>query len=256
MKAYLEPKYKPINELSKPRLRELVKSTHLNHLMLVCDGNRRWARKMGYQPSDGHRRSFGYLMENLVSDLIDLDIHTISMYCASTYNMVKRDKGELSIGMGIIEVMIRSITPIAMSNNVRFIHLGRKDRITKTLRNTVEEVERITKSHEKHVLNFAMDYSGEDETIRAIKRLVAKNVRPEEIQTETIENELDTAGQRYPNIDLVIRPAGATRLSGLSFWQSIFSELYFSDLLFPEFSGDVLEEAIMDFSSRKRRFGS
>ena len=133
MNAYLEPKYKPINDSSKPRLRELVKSTHLNHLMLVCDGNRRWARGMGYHPSDGHRRSFGYLMENLVSDLIDLDIHTITMYCASTYNMMNRDKEELSIGMGIIEVMIRNITPIAMSNNVRFIHLGRKDRITRTL---------------------------------------------------------------------------------------------------------------------------
>lgn len=254
MEAYLGPKYEPITEPSKSELKKLIESTRLNHLMLVCDGNRRWAKKMGFHSSDGHKRSFEYLMDKLISDLIDLDINTITIWCYSTNNM-RRDKDEVSTFMGCIEVMIRNITPIAMSNNIRVIHLGRKDRMSSTLRDSVEEIERITKSHEKHTLNLAMDYSGQDETIRAIRRLIKKNINPEEIEIETIENELDTAGQRFPNPDLIIRPTGAIRLSGLMFWQSIYSELYFADLFFPQFSGDVLEKAIVDFSTRHRRFG-
>jgi undecaprenyl diphosphate synthase len=254
MKAYMQPKYEPITDSSKPELRKLIKSAHLNHLLLVCDGNRRWARKMGFHSSEGHRRSFEYLMENIISDLIDLDIHTLTIWCYSTNNM-KRDKEEVSTFMACIEVMIRNITPIVMSNDIRVIHLGRKDRMSTSLRDSVEYVERTTKNHEKRILNLAMDYSGQDETIRAIRKLVAKNINPEEIQLETIESELDTAGQPYPNIDFVIRPTGAIRLSGLMFWQAVYTELYFADVFFPEFNGDVLEKAIMNFSMRNRRFG-
>jgi undecaprenyl diphosphate synthase len=138
-------------------------------------------------------------------------------------------------------------------NEVRFRHLGRKDRLPERLRAIVERAEESTQEYSQYNLNLCLDYGGRDEIVRAVQQLLAEGVAAEDVTEERIAEHLDTAG--LPDPDLIIRTSGEMRLSGILPWQSTYTELAFIDEHLPDFSPEILRRVFEDYSARQRRFG-
>ena len=143
----------------------------------------------------------------------------------------------------------------AKKEGVRFIHLGRKDRIPKELLNLITKAENETRNNSRYVFNLALDYGGHDEILRAIRKLVEDGVKPKDIDEQKFLKYLDTGDQPYPYPDLYIRTSGELRTSGFLIWQSAYSEFYFEQDHLPDINIDKLKAAILDYSRRRRRFG-
>jgi len=140
-----------------------------------------------------------------------------------------------------------------IKEGVRFHWLGRRDRVPETLKKMLEKIEEQTAKNTKYILNICIDYGGHEEIISAFKKLLSKKVKPSQINEDLIAANLETAGM--PDPDLLIRTSGEHRTSGIMPWQTIYTELFFSKLLFPDFNLAELKRAISDYARRQRRFG-
>lgn len=218
------------------------------HVAIIMDGNRRWAKEKGLPAFEGHRKGAD-AFEKLIEKAKDLGIKCLSTWAFSTENW-KRSKEEVDALFSLIESALEKYGNRCIKEKVRFLHIGRKDRIPAKLRNAIEKLEKKTEEFTNSTLVLAIDYGGHDEIIRTIEKLNNKGL---EITPENIESNLDTAN--LPQIDYIIRTGGETRLSGFMSWQSAYAELYFTDTYFPAFSPEKFEEAIKEFSNRERRFG-
>lgn len=224
-----------------------------NHLALIPDGNRRWARSRGLPTFEGHKKGFLVAVENTRCCWL-LGIHTVSLWFFSTENW-NRSKEEIDYLMKIYDGLIKELLNDAKKYGVKMVHLGRKEKIPSWLAKTALRAEKETKRARKHILNFCLDYSGQDEILRAVKKILKAKIPPEKFTKEIFESYLDTASQPYPYPDLIIRTSGEQRLSGFMSWQNAYSEFYFAPVHFPEFTPEKLKEAILDFNRRQRRFG-
>ncbi len=225
-----------------------------NHIVIMPDGDRRWARNRGLSASDGHKAGIKNMIK-LAQTARDWGIHTVSAWGLSTENWVERPKKEVDLLMkGIYQAMVAYYEDM-QRDGVRFVHLGRKDRLPKFLLDKIAEIEEKTKDNTKHVFNVGLDYNGWDEFVRVTQKLVAKGVPAEKIDRKMIDAHMDTAGQPYPYIDLYIRTSGEQRTSGFMMWQADYAEFYWEPNYFPAFTPELLREAILDFSRRRRRFG-
>lgn len=218
------------------------------HVAVIMDGNRRWARARGLPAFEGHRRG-AVAFEKLVRKAEEMGIECLSSWAFSTENW-KRSKEEVNALFSIIEDMAKKYKDTCQKEKIRFVHIGRKDRIPSTLRDLLINIEKDTKQFTKFTIVLAIDYGGHDELLRTIRKIVEQK---EEITEENIEKNLDTAG--IPQIDYIIRTGGEKRLSGFMSWQCAYAELFFTDTYFPAFSPKKFEEAIEEFSKRVRRFG-
>lgn len=218
------------------------------HVAIIMDGNRRWAKKRGLPAFEGHRKGAD-AFEKLVGKARNMGIKCISTWAFSTENW-KRSKGEVKKLFELIEKMARKYEDRCGKEKVRFVHLGRRDRIPTTLRDLILKAEEETKDFTDFTLVLAIDYGGHNELIRAIDKLTKDGKK---ITPENIEKNLDTA--ELPQIDYIIRTGGEKRLSGFMSWQCAYAELYFTDTFFPAFTPKKFEEAIAEFSRRERRFG-
>ncbi|HQK41774.1 MAG TPA: polyprenyl diphosphate synthase, partial [bacterium] len=178
-----------------------------------------------------------------------MGIRCLSTWAFSTENW-KRSKEEVDKLFSIIEKMAKKYIDRCGEENMRFVHIGRKDRIPEALRNMIIKAEEETKKFTDFYIVLAIDYGGHDELLRAMKKMKEENL---EITPENVEKSLDTAG--LPQIDYIIRTGGEKRLSGFMSWQCAYAELYFTDTYFPAFTPKKFEEAIREFSRRQRRFG-
>lgn len=151
--------------------------------------------------------------------------------------------------------MVKDFMEEAVNDGVRFIHLGRKDRLPKDLVIMIKNAEEKSKKNTKHVLNVALDYGGRDEIVRAAQKIVKAGVPAERIDEKVFASYLDTADQPYPCPDLFIRTSGEQRTSGLLPWQMAYTEFYFEPEHLPDFTPEKLKVAILDYSRRRRRFG-
>jgi len=235
-----------------------------NHIVIIPDGNRRWAKDHGLPSFEGHRRGFEVAVK-LAKACRDFGIHTLTFWAFSTENW-QRSREEVSYLMKLYEQMIDRVLKDAQKEKVRIIHLGRKDRLSESLLKKLTKAERETKNNNQYVLNIALDYGGKNEIVRAVNRIMKSKCKIQnskfqvksqklEITEEDIKNNLDTAGQPYPFPDLIIRPSGELRTSGILLWQAAYSELYFLKKYFPDMTVDDLKEAIVDYSKRQRRYG-
>ena len=158
--------------------------------------------------------------------------------------------------MKLYEIMLNKYFKEALREEVRIIHLGRKDRINNSLKNKIIDIEERTKKFDKFYLCIALDYGGRDEIIRAISKL---NLPAGEKKSKVSENNfnqfLDTKNLPFPNPDLIIRTSGEIRTSGFLTWQSAYSEYIFEKKYLPDYSESDFEKTILDFSNRQRRFG-
>src|SRR5258708_120615 len=224
-----------------------------DHIAIILDGNRRWARARGLHPWEGHRMGFN-AAKAVAKAARDLGVHTITLWGFSTENW-DRPKEEIEQIMRLLKKFILEFEKETEKDQVRLVHLGRKDRLTKDLIEGISNLEEKTRDYKKHVLNIALDYGGRDEIVRATKKIINDNIKPEDLSEELFAKYLDTGNQPYPYVDLFIRPSGEQRTSGLLPWQMTYAEIYWESDHLPDFTPEKLIEAILDYSRRRRRFG-
>ncbi|MFA5889973.1 MAG: polyprenyl diphosphate synthase [Actinomycetota bacterium] len=253
--------YKPRDLLYRAyerRLETEVRAGTLpRHVGVILDGNRRWARDMGYaSASEGHRRGAAKIDE-LLGWCADLDIPVVTLWLLSTENL-RRDPDEIGELLRVIE---EKVTDLARAGRWRFQALGALEMLPEHTRSVLEEARAQAEGREGPVLNVAVGYGGRQEIADATKRLLesyaddgadlaeaAKRITPEEIARF-----LYTAG--LPDPDLIIRPSGEVRLSGFLLWQSAHSEFYFCDPYWPDFRRIDFLRAVRAYQQRQRRFG-
>lgn len=224
-----------------------------NHIAIVPDGNRRWARARGLNTLEGHKKGFDTVIE-LARVARRLGVHTCTIWGFSTENW-DRSEEEINYLMKLYERLVKVYLKEAKKEGVRIIHLGRKDRLPKSLVDLLVRAEGETKSNTKHVGNIALDYGGCDEIIRAAQSIVKDGIEPSKIDKKLFEGYLDTHDQPYPYVDLFIRTSGEQRTSGLLLWQSAYAETYWEQDHLPDMNAEKLKLAILDYSRRRRRFG-
>lgn len=227
-----------------------------NHVALICDGNRRWARSRGLPTLEGHRMGFE-AAKKIAKSARQLGIHTMTAWIFSTENW-DRSPEELSYLMDLYRQFLKTARKEAREDGVRVVHLGRKDRLPADIIELIKTIEDETRDNLKFVLNVALDYGGKDEIARAVNKYVAalnsgKESRP--MDEKVMLDYLDTCDQPYPMVDMLIRTSGEQRTSGLLIWQAAYAELYWELEHLPDFSIEKLREAVLDYSRRRRRFG-
>ena len=220
-----------------------------NHVAIIPDGNRRWAREHNLSTFFGHKKGFNALIK-IGRRARKLGIKVLTVWAFSTENW-DRSKEEVSYLMDLYQTMIDRYLKDALKEKIRIVHLGRKDKINTLLRNKIIAAEQKTKSFNKYYLCIALDYGGREEIVRSINKLNNKK----DITEEIFEKYLDTSILPYSNPELIIRTGGEQRLSGFMLWQSEYSELMFVKKYLPDFSPDDFQDCITNFSKRQRRFG-
>jgi len=223
------------------------------HIAIIPDGNRRWAKEKGLPIFSGYKKGFNQATE-ISKKIRSLGIKVLTFWAFSNENW-KRKKEETSYLMNLYLTMIDKNINEALKEEIRIIHLGRKDRIKEKLRKKINEAEEKTKKFNKYFLAIALDYSGRDEIIRTIKKINQSKIKFNDISEEKINQFLDTKDLPYPYPDLVIRTSGETRTSGFMIWQSAYSEWIFCPKYFPDFTTFELEKCIKEYKKRQRRFG-
>lgn len=221
------------------------------HVVIIPDGNRRWAKKHGLEPIDGHKKGLDSAMQ-VVRGSRNLGVKVLTLWGFSTENW-QRSKREVGYLMRIYTVFFKKHLQELVREEVKFKWLGRRDRVPAKLREVLEKVEKATAGNNKYFLNICIDYGGHDEIVRAVKKVLKRGVKASQLTEEMITKNLDTAG--VPDPDLLIRTSGEKRTSGILPWQTAYTELFFSKLFFPDFSMVELKRALADYSQRQRRYG-
>ena len=224
-----------------------------NHIAIIPDGNRRWARKHKLPTFEGHRRGFDVGIK-IGRKIRSLGVNTTTFWAFSTENW-NRTPEEINYLMKLYEAFVEKNLKEALKEKIRIIHLGRKDRIPKSLLKKITYSEEKTKSFTKYFLNVALDYGGRDEIIRAVKKISNDKFLISNLSEESFNQFLDTAKQPHPNPDLIIRTSGEQRTSGLMIWQAAYAEYVFLNKHFPDLKDEDIDYAVQEYSRRQRRFG-
>ena len=220
-----------------------MKNEKLNHLAVIMDGNRRWAKKHFFNVIDGHKKGSENIV-NIIQSCYDNKIKYLSLFAFSTENW-NRPKLEVNFLMLLLDKTLDTAKEEFLQNKIRFIHIGRKDRLSKSIIDKISLLEDITKSFNKLTIAIAIDYGGQDEIITAHAKATQSGLVLEKCMYSS----------ELPDIDMLIRTGGEKRVSNFMLWKLAYAEIYFTDVLFPDFNKNQMSIAIEDFHSRKRRFG-
>ena len=222
------------------------------HVAIVMDGNRRWALRQGMGPAQGHEAG-AQAVRRIVKHARVRGVGTLTLYAFSTENW-RRTSKEVASLMGLMRRFAIGELQALRDQGARVTVIGDLEQLTLPVRMAMEELMSATASGDAIRLNLAVSYGGRDELVRAVRRLMASGtLAPQEVTEETLAGVLDTAGQ--PDPDLVIRTGGEHRLSNFLTWQTAYSELHFTDQLWPDFNEAAFDEALETFAVRRRRFG-
>jgi undecaprenyl diphosphate synthase len=219
---------------------------------IIMDGNSRWAAAKGLPVEAGHREGTRALRRT-VEAAIDLNIRSLVVYAFSTENWL-RPPAEVDALMEIFGETIRRELPDLAEQGVRTRFVGRRDRVSGELRRQMEELEAETAPRDRLELWIAFDYGGRAELADAAKQIVRAGVSAEEIDEDVLAANLYSP--ELPEPDLLIRTSGELRISNFLLWQLAYSELVFTDRLWPDFGADDLRAAVEEYAGRKRRFGT
>jgi short-chain Z-isoprenyl diphosphate synthase len=251
----------PLYSLYTARLRhEVLELPVPGHVAVILDGNRRWASLAGLrEPAEGHRAGADKLDE-LLDWCVRLGIGQVTVWALSNENLT-RPLAELEGLLDVVARKLQSLAELHARQSVRIRVLGRMDGLPDRVRQSIRAVEDATAANEGLRLNIALGYSGRDELVDAtralVRRLAAEGVSPDELADrvtgEALAGHLYTAGE--PDPDLIIRTSGEVRLSGFLPWQGAHSELYFTDVYWPELRELDLLRALRTYQHRQRRFG-
>lgn len=225
------------------------------HIAIIMDGNGRWAKQQGMARMFGHRRGVQTVHE-ITEEAARLGIGYLTMYAFSTENW-NRPKEEVDALMTLLVDTVAKETPTLMKNNVRLLTIGDINRLPAEAKQKFEACIEQTAPNTGLRLIIALSYSSRWEIIHATQQIAAKvqqgALRLEEITEQTVAEHLTTNG--IPDPDLLIRTSGELRISNFLLWQLAYTELYFTDCLWPDFTVDEFYRAILDYQHRERRFG-
>jgi len=224
-----------------------------NHVAIIPDGNRRWAREKGLPTFEGHKRGYQQGIE-IGKKARKMGIRVLTFWAFSTENW-QRTKQEVNYLMNIYKTLVDQYLKEALAEKIRVIHLGRKDKIDRKLREKIINAEEKTKKFDKYYLAIALDYGGRSEILRAFQKISNFQFPISKLNENNFNQFLDTKNLPFPNPDLIIRTSGEQRLSGFLLWQSEYAELMFVDKYFPDFTADDFENCVKKYMIRQRRFG-
>lgn len=221
------------------------------HLGLILDGNRRWARQRGLPVIEGHRR--GYLtLKAITKAAVKRGVRYLSAYVFSSENW-KRDQTEVRDLMKLFTWVLKHEVKELHRENIRIRVIGNKLKLGAALAKAVMQAEEMTKHNTRATLLLCLDYGGQQEIVEAVKRIAVSGIDPEDITPELIAHHLYAPD--VPPVDLIIRTSGQQRLSNFMLWESAYSELLFTKTNWPDFKETDLDKAFEDYAGIERRFG-
>jgi undecaprenyl diphosphate synthase len=226
-------------------------STLPRHVAIVMDGNRRWARQRGLPEADGHAAGVEAIRP-IITRAVERGVAVLSIYAFSRENW-QRAENEVETLMGLLESAIRNETPELARQGVRVQLLGRVEELGTSTRDSIEGGLAATAGGTRMLLNVAFNYSGRSEIVDAVRRALADGLDADEIDEAAIASRL--YGTHVPEVDLLIRTGGEQRISNFLLWQAAYAELYFTDLLWPDFDPPAFDAALGEYARRSRRFG-
>lgn len=222
------------------------------HIAIIMDGNRRWARARRLPELRGHQAG-SEALEKIVEAAAKLGVKTLTVYALSTENITERAKREVT---GLFQIMrqgYQTKLKTMIKNGVKVTILGELEGLPTTIKKILEEIKKTHIRSEAIKLNIALNYGGKKELIAAIKELIKAGIDVDKLNEEMVARHLYTNGQHDP--ELVVRTGGRIRLSNFLLWQTAYSELYFTRKLWPDFSGEDLKRAIIWYQNQQRNFG-
>ena len=229
------------------------------HIGIIMDGNGRWAKKRMQPRVFGHKAGMEALQEVTIAAM-GMGVQALTVYAFSTENWT-RPQQEVSFIMNLPVEFYDRFVPELHRNNVKIQMIGEVSRLPKETLEALEKAEALTRSNTGLILNFALNYGGRAELTQAVKQIAQEvldaHLNPGDISEETIANYLYTNSlpKDLRDPDLIIRTSGELRLSNFLPWQAAYSELYFTDVMWPDFGEKALQDAIVEYSHRHRRFG-
>lgn len=225
------------------------------HVAIIMDGNGRWAKKRLMPRNFGHKAG-AKVVEQMCEDAYNLGVKYLTVYAFSTENW-KRSVEEVTGIMNLLRNYLIDCIERASKNNMRVRVIGDRTALAPDIVDKINELEAITAKYDGLNFTIALNYGGRDELRRAVSNIANKvkagELEPDAIDEELIASHLDTAG--IPDPDLLIRTSGELRLSNYLIWQLAYTEFYFTDVLWPDFTVEDLKEAIRYFNGRERRYG-
>ena len=221
------------------------------HVAIILDGNGRWAKSKGMPRNYGHTIG-AKNVETVCRAANELGIKYLTMYAFSTENW-KRSKEEVDALMSLLRNYMKTCVKTAKKNHMRVRVIGDKTGLAEDIQESIENLERESKDQDGLNFTIAINYGSRDEICRAVRKIAAEGIPPEEITEEVISDHLDTAG--IPDPDLLIRTSGELRLSNYLMWQLAYTEFYFTNTPWPDFSKEELAKAIEKYNQRDRRYG-
>jgi undecaprenyl diphosphate synthase len=222
------------------------------HIAVIMDGNGRWAKARGLPRTAGHKKGADSL-RTILNACRDAGVTYLTIYAFSSENW-RRPEEEISDLMQLLQHYLHNELETIHQNNIRMRFIGDMNRLAPEIRKQAEDAMKLTSKNTAFHFTVALSYGAKQEMVRAFKKLAEQGISPDAIDENKIESALDTAG--LPDPDLLIRTGGEHRLSNFLLWQSAYTELYFTDVLWPDFGKTELNEAIEDFSKRERRYGT
>ena len=226
-----------------------------NHVAIILDGNGRWAKSKGMPRNYGHAQG-SKNVERICEDAYKMGVKYLTVYAFSTENW-KRPKDEVDALMNLLRNYMKTCLKTAEKNRMRVRVLGDKTALDDDIRSRIAELEEATKNNDGLNFQIALNYGSRDEMVRAMKKICIDvkegKLEAEQIDEKLFETYLDT--HDIPDPDLMIRTSGEQRLSNYLLWQLAYSEFYFTDVLWPDFTKEDLAEAIAYYNGRDRRFG-
>ena len=236
-------------------IKNIVNETNLKHIAIIMDGNRRWAKKRLLPSAAGHKKGVEALRATLKA-CAKFNVKYLTVYAFSTENW-KRDKEEVEFLMSLLAKTIVKEVPEFIDNDIKLTFIGDRKSLNKDIIDILEFGEKETAHCKTLNLQIAFNYGSRMEITNAVKMLAEKvkngEITLDEIDEEMISQNLYTSN--IPDPDLLIRTGGEKRISNYLLWQAAYSEIYVTDIFWPEFDENALAESIIEFKSRSRRFG-
>ncbi len=240
----------------KRRAEQTVGTVVPEHIAIIMDGNGRWASRKGLPRTAGHAAG-SETFRNIATYCKNIGVKYLTVYAFSTENW-KRPSSEVDAIMGLLDKYLHEAIEKMERDGIRLIIFGDTAPLSPSLKALIEETNSLSRKIDGFQVNLCLNYGGRDEICGAAKAFarlcVEGKMQPDELTTEMFSSFLYSKG--VPDPDLIIRPSGEVRISNFLLWQSAYSEFYFTDLMWPEFSPREIDRAIENYSKRERRFGA
>ena len=221
------------------------------HVAVIMDGNGRWAKSKGKARIFGHRNGIKAVRET-VEGAAEIGIQFLTLYAFSVENW-KRPKKEVNALMSLLVTAINNEMQRLIKNNIKLTVIGETDNLPSKTQKELMDAINSTKNNTKMTLTLALSYSGKWDILNAVKKIINDKIEPKSINENIFQQYLTTKNVPYP--ELLIRTSGEHRISNFLLWEIAYSELYFTDTLWPDFRKKHLTKAIIEYQNRERRFG-